>query len=85
MTPDELPHLLTIPELATHLGTGVRHVRRLVQERRVPYLKVGRFVRFDPDEIDRWLDDYRVAGPVQKAGWAEPPRSNPRGASDGAV
>ena len=55
MADDQIPHLLSIPELAECLGTGVRHVRRLVQERRVPYVKVGKFVRFDPVEISEWL------------------------------
>ncbi len=59
-TTDDLPHLLTIKELADHLGVTVCHVRRQVAERRVPYLKVGRLVRFDPDEIGRWLDGVRV-------------------------
>jgi excisionase family DNA binding protein len=58
---DPLPHLLSIDELAEHLGVTVRHVRRLVAERRVPYLKVGRLVRFDPAEITAWLDGRRVA------------------------
>jgi hypothetical protein len=26
-----------------------------VYEDRIPYLKVGHFVRFDPDEISDWL------------------------------
>jgi excisionase family DNA binding protein len=50
-----LPHLLTIEELADHLGVTVRHVRRLIAERRVPFVKVGRFVRFDPAAITAWL------------------------------
>jgi excisionase family DNA binding protein len=58
-SPDTLPRLLTIEQLADHLGSTPRHVRRLVAERRVPYLKVGRFVRFDPVEIATWLDDQR--------------------------
>jgi len=58
-SPDALPRLLTIEQLADHLGSTPRHVRRLVAERRVPYLKVGRFVRFDPAEIAAWLDDQR--------------------------
>lgn len=57
-----LPQLLTIDQLATQLGTSVRHVRRLVTERRVPYVKVGRWVRFDPTTIARWLDQHRVEG-----------------------
>lgn len=59
---DSLPQLLTINQLADHLGSTPRHVRRLVAERRVPYLKVGRFVRFDPAEIAAWLDERRVPG-----------------------
>ncbi|MGI8753206.1 MAG: helix-turn-helix domain-containing protein [Acidimicrobiales bacterium] len=58
-TTDALPHLLTIEELAEHLGVTVRHVRRQVAERRVPYLKVGRLVRFDPDEISLWINEAR--------------------------
>ena len=46
--------------LAEHLGVSARFVRRLVEERRVPYLKVGKFVRFDPDEVDNWLEQQRV-------------------------
>lgn len=61
-TTDTLPHLLTIDELADHLGITIRHVRRLIAERRVPFIKVGRLIRFDPDEISCWIDDARVAG-----------------------
>ena len=48
---------MDIPTLAERLGTSVRHVRRLVFERRIPYMKCGGLVRFDPDAIDRWLDE----------------------------
>ena len=58
---DSLPHLLTIEELADHLGVSVRHVRRLIAERRVPHLRVGRFIRFDPADVTAWLNDTRVA------------------------
>lgn len=56
---DTLPRLLTIDQLADHLGVTVRHIRRLIAERRVPYVKVGRLVRFDPAEISEWLDSSR--------------------------
>jgi excisionase family DNA binding protein len=42
---EPLPHLLTIDQLAENLGVTQRHVRRLVAERRVPYLKWRRFIR----------------------------------------
>ena len=60
-SPDTLPQLLTIDQLAERLGVSIRHVRRLVAERRVPYLKVGWLVRFDPAEITAWLDGARHA------------------------
>ena len=52
---DALPQLLTIDQLAERLGVSIRHIRRLIAERRVPYLKVGWLVRFDPAEIAAWL------------------------------
>lgn len=42
------------------MATSVRHIQRLVDERRIPYLKVGRFVRFDPVDLSVWLDEHRV-------------------------
>ena len=55
-----LPKLLTMDQLAERLGVTHRHVRRLVAERRVPFLRVGRFIRFDPAQIALWLDSSRV-------------------------
>jgi excisionase family DNA binding protein len=57
-----LPSLLTIDQIAEQLNVSVRHVRRLVAEKRVPYLKVGKFVRFDPAEIGEWLNLARCPG-----------------------
>lgn len=56
---EELPRLLNIEQLAERLGVTQRHVRRLVAERRAPFLKWRRFIRFDPDEIAIWLDHAR--------------------------
>jgi len=60
--PAELPKLLTSDQLAERLGVTRRHVRRLVAERRVPFLRVGRFIRFDPATVALWLDSRRVPG-----------------------
>ena len=51
--------LLTITEVAERLNVQVRHVRRLIAERRIPYVKWGHLVRFDADDIERWLDEQR--------------------------
>lgn len=55
-----LPTLLDIPVLAERLGTSERHLRRLVDEKRIPYLKLGHFIRFDVAEVARWLDRCRI-------------------------
>jgi excisionase family DNA binding protein len=55
--------LVDITGVANYLGSSVRHMRRLVSERRVPHIKVGGLVRFDLDVIDRWLADNQ-RGPV---------------------
>ena len=52
--------LLDLDAVAEALGITPRHVRRLVAERRIPFLKVGRFIRFDPGALDLWLDQQRV-------------------------
>lgn len=51
--------LVDVSTLAAELGVTTRFVRRLVSEDRIPYLKIGKFIRFDPREIDRWIDEAR--------------------------
>jgi excisionase family DNA binding protein len=55
-----LPFLLDSSEIARLLGITERHVRRLVLERRIPFAKVGRFIRFDPRDIERWVEECKV-------------------------
>ncbi len=59
-TAEELPpRLLNIAQLAELFGVPDRHIRRLVQERRIPYIKWGHLIRFDPAEVTHWIDAYR--------------------------
>lgn len=53
--------LLDITQLAERLGVPERFVRRLVEERRIPFLKIGKYVRFDPDDVDRWIARQRIS------------------------
>ena len=55
----KLPRLLTIGEVAEYLGVTERHVRRLVAERRIPFVKWGHLLRFDAEEIAAWIDAAR--------------------------
>jgi excisionase family DNA binding protein len=72
--PADLPQLLTMEELAERLGVTHRHVRRLVAERRVPFLRVGRFIRFDSTDAAEWLRSARVPATILPATEISPPR-----------
>ena len=50
--------LLSIDQVAQRLGVNVRHVRRLVFERRIPYVKWGHLIRFDPAALERFIDEH---------------------------
>jgi excisionase family DNA binding protein len=52
--------LVDIARAAERLGVSVRYVRRLVAERRIPYVKFGHLLRFDPVELEAWIDAARV-------------------------
>jgi excisionase family DNA binding protein len=53
--------LLTVHQAAERLGTSVRFPRRLIAERRITFVRVGRHVRIPEAAIDRLID----AGTVQ--------------------
>jgi excisionase family DNA binding protein len=56
----ELDTLLSIEQAAERLGTSKRFVRRLIAERRIAYMKLGRHVRIDPDDLDAFITAGRV-------------------------
>lgn len=56
---------LDVAGAAEYLGTSERHVRRLANERQVPYFKLGAKLRFPPDDLDAWLDAQRIE-PVKR-------------------
>ncbi len=54
--------LVNVEGAAAYLGTTTRHVRRLVEERRIPFTKLGpgrsARLRFDTTRLDAWLDEH---------------------------
>jgi excisionase family DNA binding protein len=51
------PALLNIDQVAERLGVSVRHMRRLVAERRIPFVKWGHLLRFNPEDVELWLEE----------------------------
>jgi excisionase family DNA binding protein len=52
--------LLTPQEAADRLGTSLRFVRRLIFERRIPFIRVGRHVRIAASDLDAFIAAGRV-------------------------
>jgi excisionase family DNA binding protein len=52
--------LLTLEEAAERLGTSVRFLRRLIAERRIAFVRVGRHVRIDPADLEAFIAAGRV-------------------------
>ncbi len=52
--------MMDIDEVARRLATTVRHIRRLVLERRIPHYKFSGKLRFDRVEIEAWVAASRV-------------------------
>jgi excisionase family DNA binding protein len=49
------PPLLDVPGAAAYLNTSQRFIRRLVEERRVTFIKLGRLVRIDARDLDAFI------------------------------
>jgi excisionase family DNA binding protein len=60
--------LLKPEEAAERLNVSLRFIRRLCHERRLPYTKVGKFVRFDANELEAWITAQRVEPANGKGG-----------------
>ena len=60
--------LLTVDHAAERLGTSVRFVRRLIFERRIAYVKVGRHVRITSRDLDAFIAGGRVDALRREAG-----------------
>jgi len=53
--------LLKPEQVATMLNVARKTVVNMAREGRLPHVRVGRRYRFDPTEIDRWIQQNRGA------------------------
>jgi excisionase family DNA binding protein len=52
--------LLTVEQAAEFMNITNHFVRRLIRERRIPFVKVGRLVRLRRSDIEAYLDECLV-------------------------
>jgi excisionase family DNA binding protein len=53
--------LIDITELGKLTSIKAATLRKYVAKRKIPFVKVGRLVRFRPSEIDSWIASRAVA------------------------
>jgi excisionase family DNA binding protein len=59
--PEAADRLLTVEAAAERMSTSVRFVRRLIAERRIAYVKIGRHVRIAEHDIAAFIEAGRIA------------------------
>ncbi|MEV0602871.1 excisionase family DNA-binding protein [Streptomyces sp. NPDC050315] len=52
--------LLTVQQAAERLGTTVRFPRRLIEERRITFVRVGRHVRIPETVLESYINEHTV-------------------------
>ena len=55
MTEPNIRRLVDIQVLAGYLDVAPDTIYTMVNQRRIPYVKVGRLLKFDPRAIDAWI------------------------------
>jgi excisionase family DNA binding protein len=59
-----MEQLIDIAELERRTAIKQAALRKYAAQRKIPFVKIGRLVRFDPAEIDTWIKERKV--PVLK-------------------
>ena len=49
-----------IKECAEYLDVGINTIRTWVWQRKIPFVKMGRLIKFDLKELEAWIKKRRV-------------------------
>lgn len=59
--PASMRRLLNVDEIAQYIGLSAHTVYTMVSQRRIPFTKIGRLTKFDPQAIDEWIAKHTVS------------------------
>jgi len=59
-TADTVPRLVTVHDAAKYLSISVSTLYGWVFQRRIPFVKVGRALRFDRTDLDNFINQNRT-------------------------
>ena len=63
-----MQRLMSVKEAAAYVGLSPHTVYAMVNQRRIPYVKVGRLVKFDQAMLDAWLKQHTIMPMPEKHG-----------------
>lgn len=49
-------NICNIKELSIYLQTSIPQIRKLVREKKIPHFRVGNRIKFDLNEINKWIE-----------------------------
>jgi excisionase family DNA binding protein len=52
--------LLTVKDVSEYTGLAPDTIYKMVSQRRIPFTKVGRLVKFEQAALDAWLNQHSV-------------------------
>jgi excisionase family DNA binding protein len=61
-----MEELLTITQVGNLTNIKTATLRKFVAQREIPFVKLGRLVRFVPSEIEQWVKERKVAEQKRK-------------------
>ena len=67
-TSTHLRRFLSIEETAEYTGISVHTLYKMVSQRRIPFVKMGRLTKFDVTLLDTWIKQHTVMPMVSKLG-----------------
>jgi excisionase family DNA binding protein len=56
----ELEKLLTLNEMAEQLNVKQSWLKAMIFRNEIPFIKIGKHIRFSPKEIQKWIEDRKI-------------------------
>lgn len=54
------PQYLSIEQAAEYLNVTVRCIRQWIEDKKIDYVKMGKYVRFRKEYLDQWVEKNTV-------------------------
>ncbi|WP_412470260.1 MULTISPECIES: helix-turn-helix domain-containing protein [unclassified Halobacteriovorax] len=61
--------LLSIEEASSFLSVKVSRLRTAVFRKEIPFVKIGRLVRFKQEELIKWIDSKTIKAEEEDSSW----------------